>query len=72
MDALKETLRLLRKKAGLSQSELAELAGLSRTAIQALEDGKQTCKLITLFKVMQVLNLKLFADHALLKDEPRS
>ncbi|MCA0370050.1 MAG: helix-turn-helix domain-containing protein [Proteobacteria bacterium] len=66
MDTLKDALRHLRKKAGLSQSELAQLAGLSRTAIQALEDGKPTCKLSTFFKVTHVLNLKLYADHPLL------
>lgn len=71
MDALKDLLRHLRKKAGLSQSDLAQLAGLSRTAIQALEDGKQTCKLATLFKVTRVLNLKLYGDHPLVKDETR-
>ena len=69
MDSLKTFLRHLRKKARLSQSELAQLAGLSRTAIQALEDGKSTCKLATLFKVTHVLNLKLYAEHPLLPHE---
>ncbi|MBW8308263.1 MAG: helix-turn-helix domain-containing protein [Candidatus Paracaedibacteraceae bacterium] len=64
---LGQQLRWLRKQTKLSQSDLALRAGLSRTAIQAIESGKTTCQLDTLFKVLTVLNIKLAIDHSLLK-----
>lgn len=59
----------LRKTAQLSQNQLADLAGLSRTAIQGIEAGKQTLQLDTLLSVLQVLNIKVYLDHPLLPDE---
>lgn len=61
--------RDLRKRAGLSQGRLAELAELSRTAIQGLEAGKPTCQLDTIFKVLKVLNIHVYLDHPLMKDK---
>jgi len=63
-------IRDLRKRAGLSQDALAELAGLSRTAVQALEGGKETCKLITVFKVVKILNIHVHLSHPLIRDMP--
>src|SRR3954454_16189955 len=37
-----DLLRTLRKRAGLTQEELAERSGLSRDAISALERGRRT------------------------------
>jgi transcriptional regulator with XRE-family HTH domain len=58
----------LRKKARLSQSNLALRAGLSRTAIQNLESGKETLQLSTLFPVLDCLNATLFLNHPLLNE----
>lgn len=60
-------IRLIRKGAKLSQADLAFRASLSRTAIQAIESGKETCQLDTLFKVLAILNIKLGFDHPLTK-----
>lgn len=60
-------LKLLRKQTRLSQSDLALRAGLSRTAIQAIEKGKGTYQLDTLLKVLQILNVTIGIDHPLLK-----
>jgi y4mF family transcriptional regulator len=62
------TTRDLRKKARLSQGRLAELAGLSRTAIQSLEAGKETCQLDTVFKVLKVLNVHVHLSHPLIDE----
>lgn len=62
-------IKAMRHKAKLSQGKLAELAGLSRTAIQRLEGGVETGQLDTLFKVLNVLNIRLYADHPLLSKE---
>lgn len=48
-----------RKKAGLSQAELAKLAGLGKTVIFDIENGKLTIRLDTLLKVLNVLNIKI-------------
>ncbi|MBX3487483.1 MAG: helix-turn-helix transcriptional regulator [Candidatus Paracaedibacteraceae bacterium] len=56
----------LRKRSKLSQSDLAIRCGLSRTAIQTLEKGKETVKLETLLKVLSFLNIGLYINHHLL------
>lgn len=59
----------LRKKSKLSQTDLAIRCGLSRTAIQAIENGKSTIKLDTLLKVLEFLNIGLYINHHLLAND---
>lgn len=56
---LKEIIRFHRKKSGLSQLELAHLAGVGKTVVYDLEKGKTTIRLDTLLKVLKVLNVKI-------------
>jgi y4mF family transcriptional regulator len=56
---LAKAIRFHRKKAGLTQLELALLAGVGKTAIFDLEKNKVTPQLDTLIKVLTVLNIKL-------------
>jgi len=65
---LSRIIRDLRKKARLSQGRLAELAGLSRTAVQSLEAGKETIKLDTVFKVLKILNIHVHLSHPLINE----
>jgi len=51
--------RFHRKKAGLTQMELAVLAGVGKTVIFDLEKGKPTIRVETLLKILDVLNMKL-------------
>lgn len=60
---ISELVRNLRKSANLSQTQLAEMAGVSRTAIQHLESGKLTIQLDTLLKIFSVLNITILFDH---------
>ncbi len=60
--------RVLRKKARLSQGRLEELAGLSRTAVQSLEAGKETCQLDTVFKILKILNIHVHLSHPLINE----
>lgn len=60
--------RHLRKKSGLSQSDLALRAGISRTALQNLEEGKKTLQLSTLFPVLDYLNARLYLHHSLFSE----
>ncbi len=62
-----EYVRAHRKRAQLTQAELARYAGIGKTAVFDLEKGKETIQLSTLLAVLPVLNLKLqlkgpFAD----------
>lgn len=48
-----------RKHSGLTQLELAELAGVGKNMVYELESGKQSVRLENLLKVLQTLNIKL-------------
>lgn len=48
-----------RKRSGLTQQELAELAGVGKNMIYELESGKQSVRLENLLKVLLVLNIEL-------------
>lgn len=48
-----------RKVAGLSQLELAELAGVGKTVIFDLEHGKPGVRLDILLKVLHALNIDI-------------
>lgn len=48
-----------RRQSGLSQYELAQLAGVGKTVIFDIEKGKETVQLNTLLKVLEVLNIKM-------------
>tara|TARA_R110000868_G_scaffold78286_1_gene223624 strand:- start:5 stop:220 length:216 start_codon:yes stop_codon:yes gene_type:complete len=58
-DNIAKNVRHFRKAAGLSQQELAKLAGVGKTVIYDVEKGKETVKLITLLKILDVLNIKV-------------
>jgi len=51
--------RYYRKQAGLSQAELAVLAGVGKTVVFDIEKGKKTVQLDTVLKVLDVLNIKV-------------
>lgn len=48
-----------RKKSGLSQKELAVLAGVGKNMVYDLERGKPGVRLENVLKVLQVLNIEL-------------
>ncbi len=48
-----------RKHSGLTQQELARLAGVGKTVIYDIEKGKETVRLNTLLKVFDVLNIHM-------------
>jgi len=51
--------RFHRKKAKLSQLELAKLAGVGKTAVFDIEQGKETVRLLTLMKVFYALSIRM-------------
>ena len=62
-----------RKKAGLNQKGLAELAGVGKTVVFDIEKGKETVKYKTLINVLHVLNIRIELKSTLMnsynKDE---
>jgi len=52
-------IRFHRKIAKLSQAELAKLAGVGKTAVFDIERGKETVRLLTLIKVVRILNITI-------------
>ncbi len=56
-----------RKQSGLSQAELAKLAGLGKTVIFDIENGKLSIRLNTLLKILHVLNIKINLTSSLMK-----
>lgn len=48
-----------RKKAGLTQLELANLAGVGKTTVFDIEKNKETVRWNNLLAVLQVLNIKV-------------
>jgi len=48
-----------RTRSGLSQQELATLAGVGKNLVYELEKGKLSVRFDNLFKVLQVLNIEL-------------
>ena len=64
---ISKVVRHHRKKAGLSQSELAKLAGIGKTAVFDVEKGKESVQLDTLTKIFETLNITLRLDSPLMK-----
>lgn len=55
---LASVIRKHRKIAGLSQLQLAELAGVGKTVVYDIEKGKETIRLDTLQKILLALNIR--------------
>jgi HTH-type transcriptional regulator / antitoxin HipB len=68
---LHELILQTRKRANLTQAELAELAGVGKTVVWDLEHGKRTLGLETLVKILAPLNIELVARSPISKEEIR-
>ena len=56
-----------RNKSGLSQKQLADIAGVGKTVIFDIEKGKESIRFNTLIKVLNALNIKIKLDSPLMK-----
>lgn len=61
-------IRFHRKKGGLTQQQLASLAGVGKTVVFDLEKGKESVQLDTVMKILVVLNIRLQAESPLMKE----
>jgi len=64
--------RFHRKKSGLSQAELAKTAGVGKTVIFDIENGKKTVRLSTLRLVFDALNIRVTLSSPLMDAYDRS
>jgi len=55
-----------RKKSGLTQKQLADLAGIGKTVVFDVEKGKKTVRLDSLMKIFTVLNIKIELNSPLM------
>ncbi len=63
---LSRLIRFHRKQSHLSQSELADLAGVGKTVVYDIEKGKMTVQLDTLTNVLRALNIKIVFESPLM------
>ncbi|MDO9398421.1 MAG: helix-turn-helix transcriptional regulator [Herbiconiux sp.] len=59
--ALGNTLRAARREAGLSQAQLAELAGVSERTLRDIERGRSSVSLAAVLAVANALGLRVEA-----------
>ncbi|MFC1572057.1 helix-turn-helix domain-containing protein [Candidatus Eisenbacteria bacterium] len=59
MKSLGALVRDCRKKGGITQIELARLAGVGKTSVYDIEKDKTTVQLETLLRVLVVVNIRL-------------
>lgn len=60
-------IRFHRKQAGLSQEELATLAGVGKTVVFDIENGKMSIRFSTLTKLFDALNIRLTFESQLMR-----
>ena len=63
-----EVIKTHRKAARLSRVQLAEMAGVGKTVIYDIENGKESVQLDTLRKIMKVLNIKILLTSPLIEN----
>ena len=61
-------IRYHRRRSGLSQSELAALAGIGKTSVFDIENGKPTVRLATLMAALRALNIALTLTSPLMAE----
>lgn len=57
-----------RKRAGLTQKQLANLAGVGKTVVFDIEKGKNTIRLNTLLAIITILNISLSPESPLMEE----
>jgi HTH-type transcriptional regulator/antitoxin HipB len=66
MEQLGRVIQFHRCKSGLTQLQLARLAGIGKTAVFDMENGKKSARIDTILKIFSVLNIKLLMESPLM------
>ena len=64
---MRNIVRELRKKRGLSQAELGEILGVARQSVNAIENGKHHPSLPLAFDIAKLFDLRV--DRVFFQDE---
>ncbi|HOP04663.1 MAG TPA: helix-turn-helix domain-containing protein [Tenuifilaceae bacterium] len=64
---LGDIIKYHRKKAGLSQKSLADIAGVGKTVVFDIEKGKETVQFKSIISVLKVLNISLELNSPLME-----
>jgi len=64
---LADIIKFHRKKSGLTQNGLADLAGVGKTVVFNLEKGKTSVQFDIILKVLNVLNIKINFESPVIK-----
>jgi HTH-type transcriptional regulator / antitoxin HipB len=62
--SLGDAIRHYRTEAGLTQAQLAEAAGLQRSYLSELENGKETEQLKRVFRLLRQLGVRMTLEEA--------
>jgi transcriptional regulator with XRE-family HTH domain len=62
--SLGDAIRHYRTTTGLTQAQLAEMAGLQRSYLSELESGKETEQLKRILRVLRQLGVRMTLDEA--------
>ncbi len=68
IERIGEIIRFHRQKSGLSRQQLATFAGVGKTTIFDLENGKLGIRLTTLLKILDILNIRIRLDGPLISE----
>ncbi|MGH7979526.1 MAG: helix-turn-helix domain-containing protein [Limisphaerales bacterium] len=69
---LKNIVHQHRRSSGLSQSELAKVAGVGKTVIFDIEHGKESVQFDTLKKVLGALNIRFVFQSPLIERQNKT
>lgn len=70
-EILSEALAYHRKRSGLSQAQLALMAGVGKTVVFDAEHGKSSIQIDTLSKILKVLNITWQIESPLMNEFER-
>ena len=65
---LADVIRMHRRAAKLSRVQLAEMAGVGKTVIYDIENGKESVQLDTIRKIFKVLNIRIVLTSPLMEN----
>lgn len=65
--SLAKIIKFHRKKAQLTQARLAQLAGVGKTTVFDIENGKINTQLNIILSILEVLNIKLVFESPIMR-----
>ena len=67
MNYIGDIIKYHRKKSGLSQKALADVAGIGKTVVFDIEKGKETVQFKSIMLILKALNINILLDSPLME-----